>query len=87
MNNKLDNIKSLLDLSLGEKARILKVNGCTEIIDRIYSFGLVKDVEIELIKETPFHSPRVYKLLNTTVALRTGIAKKIEVTIINNEEK
>lgn len=71
--------KTLLDLKLGEKALISAIDGCDDIQRRLYGFGIIEGVEIMLVKDTPFNSPKIYKFLNTHVALRRGIAKKIMV--------
>ena len=73
-------LRTLLDLSVGEVGVIKSIKGCKDIKDRLYGLGLIEGIEIILIKDTPFNSPRVYKYLNTVIAIRRGVAKKIEVT-------
>ena len=64
---------------------IKKINIADNVKERLHSFGLIKGVEIKLIRESPLGCPRVYRCLNTTIALRNKISKFIE--IIYEEEK
>lgn len=45
--------------------------------ERLESLGLISGVDIVFIRKSPLGSTRIYKCLNTLVALRNDIAEKI----------
>jgi Fe2+ transport system protein FeoA len=49
--------------------------------ERLESLGLISGVEIAFIRKSPLGSIRIYKCLNTLVALRDDIAGKIVVEV------
>jgi ferrous iron transport protein A len=49
--------------------------------ERLESLGLMSGVEIVFIRKAPLGSTRIYKCLNTLVALRNDIADKILVEV------
>jgi len=71
---------TLHNLKLGEKALIKKINSCDNVKERLHSFGLIRGVEIQLIKSSPLSCPRIYRCLNTSIAIRNKTAKLIEIT-------
>lgn len=49
--------------------------------ERLESLGLISGVEIIFIRKSPLGSIKIYKCLNTLVALRDDIADKILVEV------
>ena len=72
---------SLFSLSLNKKAIIKNINTDQITKERLHSFGLIKDVEITFVRNAPLGCPKIYKCLNTFIAIRGNIAKKIEVEL------
>jgi len=70
---------NLLDLKIGEEGIIKEINDVYFIQERLHSLGLIRGVKIKLIKKSPLDSPRIYSYLNTKLALRNNIAKKIKI--------
>ena len=70
---------SLFELPINKKAAIKKINTDQITKERLHSLGLIKDVEITFIRNAPLGCPKIYKCLNTFIAIRSSIAKKIEI--------
>jgi len=51
--------------------------------ERLESLGLISGVDIVFIRQAPLGSTRIYKCLNTLVALRNDLAEKILVEVPN----
>ncbi|MEA3449817.1 MAG: FeoA family protein, partial [Patescibacteria group bacterium] len=68
------------DLKKNEIAVIKKINTHKHIKERLHSFGLIRGVEIEFIKKSPMGCPKIYRCLDTTIAIRNKIAKSIQIT-------
>ena len=71
---------TLYNLPLKQTGVIRKINARPDLKERLHSFGLIKGVKIEPIRNTPLGCPRIYRCFNTTIAIRNEIAKQIEVT-------
>lgn len=69
----------LNDLPINQVGIIQKINTSNIIKERLHSFGLIKGVEIKPIKRSPLGCPRMYRCLNTTIAIRNKTAKQIEI--------
>ena len=67
----------LSKLPLGQEAVIKKINIAEPTKERLHSFGFIEKVEICPIKELPLGGLRIYRLMNTSVALRNEIANQI----------
>lgn len=72
----------LFQLPVKKRAVIKNVNTDKATKERLHSLGLIEDAEISYIRSAPLGCPRIYKCLNTFVAIRNDIAKKIEVELI-----
>jgi len=53
--------------------------------ERLESLGLIRGVEIVFIRKSPLGGTRIYKCLNTLVALRNDIADKILVEVTDEQ--
>jgi len=69
----------LSDLPIDKKGTIDKVHTNEAVKERLHSFGLIKGVKIMPIKNSPLGCPRIYRCLNTTIAIRNKTAKQIEI--------
>jgi Fe2+ transport system protein FeoA len=79
-------IKSLDLLSVGEKGLIQSINTDYVTKERLESLGLITGVEIEVIRKSPLGSIKIYKCLNTLVAIRNEIAVKIQVEVPDEQK-
>ncbi len=68
-------------------AVIRKINTDYVTKERIESLGLISGVDIVFIRKTPLGSIRIYKCLNTIIALRNDIADKIVVEVPNEQQR
>ncbi len=70
---------NLFNLPLGKIGIIKNIKmGCKER-RRLNSLGLIGGVEVSFVKSAPFGSPKIYSCLNTLIALRSDVSRKIEV--------
>ena len=69
----------LNELPLDQSGIIKRINSKKSIKERLHSFGLIRGVEIRPIKKSPLGCPRIYRCMNTTIAIRNNIAKQIEI--------
>ncbi len=74
--------KRLSELKVGQKARILKIEGLRSIKKRIMEFGIIKGEIIELIGVAPFGDPLNYKLNDFNLSLRIKEADNVIVELI-----
>ena len=70
---------NLLDLKIGESARIKKIHASPELKRRLISFGVIKGAEIELLATAPAKSTVEIRVGKMKIALRKEEAKTIEV--------
>ena len=49
--------------------------------ERLESLGLIMGVEIAAVRKSPLGRTRIYKCLNTLIALRKDIAEKVQVEV------
>lgn len=70
---------TLDQLKINENAIITAIN-CDEILkDRLYSFGIIKGVKVEIVELTLTKSTIEIKINQSKMALRLAEASKIEV--------
>lgn len=74
--------KRLSELKIGQKARILKIEGLRSIKKRIMEFGIIKGEIIELIGIAPFGDPLSYRLNDFNLSLRMKEADNVIVELI-----
>jgi ferrous iron transport protein A len=71
---------TLNQLNINEKAIITAIN-CDEILkSRLYSFGISKGVEVQIVELTLAKSTIEIKINQSKIALRLSEASKIEVS-------
>lgn len=74
-------VKCLDQVIIGRKGTIQAINTDHITKERLESLGLIKGVEIEVIRRSPLGSPKIYRCLNTLVALRNDISRQIQVEV------
>jgi Fe2+ transport system protein FeoA len=70
---------NLHHLKLNQKAKVKSINLENHIKERLHSMGLIEGITITLKTKVPFNGPKVYEIMNTYIAIRDAIAKKIEI--------
>jgi len=74
----------LTDLKKHQKAIVKRINASPELKQRLFSFGIVKGAEIEVIDCSLNKSTIEVRVGNTLLALRENEAKAIEVEEIKD---
>jgi len=73
--------KALMPLSMvspGQKVRLVEVNACQNLSNRLASMGLLPNVEIQVVKNT-HPGPFIIKVKGSNIILGRGMANKIMV--------
>lgn len=70
---------SLLELPVGESARIAALGGERELRRRLMDLGLVPGTEICCLGESPGGGPRAYRVRGTVLALRSAESRGVRV--------
>jgi Fe2+ transport system protein FeoA len=69
----------LSNLPINKVGIISQVHTDKAVKERLHSLGLIKGVEITPIKNSPLGCPRIYRCLNTIIAIRNNTASQIEI--------
>jgi ferrous iron transport protein A len=69
----------LTELPIRQVGIIKNINTDKLTEERLHSFGLVSSVKIIPVRTSPLGCPRIYKSLNSLIAIRNDDAKLIEV--------
>ena len=72
-------MKTLKDVPIGGKAKVVKLYGEGPIKRRIMDMGITKGVQIRVIKTAPLGDPREITVRGYELSLRKEDAEKIEV--------
>ena len=72
-------MKTLKDVPIGEKVRVVKINGEGAIKRRIMDMGITKGVEIFVRKVAPLGDPIELNLRGYELTIRKADAEKIDV--------
>lgn len=76
--------RTLYQLPIGKSARIKEILTDHVTKERLESLGLIEGVEVSVVRPTPLGCPRIYRCLNTMIALRNNIAK--EILVVDEDE-
>ena len=71
--------KRLSELSIGEKGRVVKVNGEGAIRRRLFDMGITPGVEVYLRKKAPLGDPLEISLRGYELTLRKAEAALVEI--------
>jgi len=72
-------IMILTNLTIGEKATVISVNGNNAITRRLMEMGVVPGVSVRVIKSAPFGDPLEIRVRGYHLAMRKSEADTIEV--------
>ena len=75
-------MKHLLDCDKGERVKVLKLNANYDLKQRLISFGVMKDAELQVLEHAPRKKTIEIKVGKMRLALRADEAKKIEVETV-----
>ena len=70
---------TLDELRPGETARVVGLDGDPAIVQRLASFGLLPEVEVEVIRRAPTGDPLEIELLGYRLSLRRAEAAGVRV--------
>lgn len=71
--------QTLNQLKPGEYARVLRVEGEGPLRRRLMDMGLVRGVEVELVKAAPLGDPLDFRLRGYHLALRRSEAARVRI--------
>jgi ferrous iron transport protein A len=71
--------RTLDQLAPGQKALVKKVGGQGAVRRRLMDMGVVRGVEVELLKAAPLGDPLEYRLRGYLLSLRKAEARMIEI--------
>jgi Fe2+ transport system protein FeoA len=77
--------KTLAEAPLGAKVRIVAVNMQGIERERLQNHGFIEHNEVVPVRDTPSAGVRVYRVMNTLVALRADSAECILVKVKEQE--
>jgi ferrous iron transport protein A len=72
-------MRTLDQLTPGQKACVTKVGGQGAVRRRLMDMGVVRGVEVELLKAAPLGDPLEYRLRGYLLSLRKAEAQMIEI--------
>ena len=72
-------MKTLIECERGEKVRVVKLNAKDELKQRLISFGIMKEAEVEVLEQAPRKKTIEVKVGKMRLALRAQEAELIEV--------
>ncbi|SFV59749.1 hypothetical protein MNB_SM-5-537 [hydrothermal vent metagenome] len=72
-------MKTLLDCDRGESVKVSKLNAAYDLKQRLISFGIMKDAELEVLAEAPRKKTIEIRVGKMRLALRSEEAAQIEV--------
>ncbi|MFQ5871423.1 MAG: ferrous iron transport protein A [Candidatus Geothermarchaeales archaeon] len=78
-------VKTLADLPIGQRGRVLSLNGRVETRRRFLDLGLIPGTEVRAVMESPVGRLRAYMFRSSVFAIRTTEASTIEVESPHHE--
>jgi ferrous iron transport protein A len=72
-------VTSLATLSIGSRAKVLRIDGSDEISIRLLEMGLTPGVEFQLLGVAPLGDPLEIEVRGYRLSLRKTEAKRIEI--------
>jgi len=72
-------MSTLLDCNKACKVKVVKINAKSDLKQRLISFGIMKEADIEVLEHAPGKSTIEIKVANMRIALRAEEANMIEV--------
>jgi len=75
----------LSSLSIGEKARVIKLTSDGLMRRRLLDLGLIKNTVVEALHKSPFGDPVAYLIRGAVIALRSEVASMILIEKLHAE--
>lgn len=75
-------MRLLTELSVGEHARVSKINGSDQISQRLLEMGLTPGVDVSVIGTAPLGDPLELELRGYRLGVRRSEAERVEVESI-----
>ncbi len=75
-------MRLLTELSVGEHARVSKINGSDQISQRLLEMGLTPGVDVSVIGTAPLGDPLELELRGYRLGVRRSEAQRVEVESI-----
>ena len=75
-------MRLLTELSVGEHARVSKINGSDQISQRLMEMGLTPGVDVSVIGTAPLGDPLELELRGYRLGVRRSEAERVEVESI-----
>jgi len=72
-------LKKLIECGRGEKVQVVKLNAKDELKQRLISFGIMKEAQVEILEQAPRKKTIEIKIGKMRLALRAEEAELIEV--------
>jgi ferrous iron transport protein B len=76
----------LTELNKNQKARIIRVDGHSEVSKRLMEIGFVKGKEISMVKTAPFSEPLEYDLEGFKISLRRNEADLVVISLEDDSD-
>jgi len=77
----------LSELKIGERSRIVRVDGDKGFRKRIAELGFIAGIQIESVRKAPFEDPVAYLVRGTNISLRNAEANRIIIEIDDENTK
>lgn len=75
-------MRALSEIRPGVRAVVLTVTGESDLVQRLYEFGLFEGEEIEILTIAPLGDPIEIRLGNTRLSLRKSEAAGVSVRLL-----
>ncbi|MFO0819183.1 MAG: ferrous iron transport protein A [Pirellulales bacterium] len=79
--------KTAAEMRIGQRARVVGVEGIDEITARLMEMGLTPGVEIELLGSAPFGDPLEFEVRGYRLSLRVSEARRAAVEILGEASR
>ncbi len=77
--------KQLLEVSIGQTIRVVRVNGGEKLENKLRQLGLLPGNCARKVRQAPFGGPVLLEIDGRSIAIGRGIAAKIQVEEENSE--
>lgn len=74
--------KTAADMRIGQRARVVVIEGIDEITARLMEMGLTPGIEIELLGTAPFGDPLEFEVRGYRLSLRVAEARRVAVEFL-----
>ncbi len=77
-------MQNLFELNVGQKCRIIKILINDKLRRRLIDIGLIPNVIVECVGESPLGDPKAFLIQGAVIALRKEVCEKIITGAITN---